>query len=127
MLSTGDVLVIDNDPSIVAFVAELLTDEGYIVRSALNSADARAAIAERHPALILMDLHIPGEADDALIHDLKAGGISDIPIVVMTADARAVCELLMDGIVFCLTKPFELDDLLDCVAHYILREETAMN
>jgi DNA-binding response OmpR family regulator len=49
MQSIGDILIIDNEPTIVGLIAEVLTDEGYTVRTALNPEDARATITEQHP------------------------------------------------------------------------------
>jgi two-component system nitrogen regulation response regulator NtrX len=96
-----------------------LTDEGYTVRSALQATCARAAIAVRRPDLVLLDLHLPDKTGDILVQELKDAGIDNVPIVLMTADARVAKELLIDGIDFCLLKPFDLDELIECVAKHI--------
>ena len=124
MQTTGDILVIDDEPTIVEFIAEALTDEGYTVRVALTPADARAAIVEYHPDLVLLDLHLPGKSGDILMQDLKDDGLADVSIILMTADAQTAKSLAMDGIDYCLAKPFDLDELIDCVAKYIRRDCT---
>ena len=124
MQTTGDILVIDVEPTIVEFIAEALTDEGYTVRVALTPADARAAIVEYHPDLVLLDLHLPGKSGDILMQDLKDDGLADVSIILMTADAQTAKSLAMDGIGYCLAKPFDLDELIDCVAKYIRRDCT---
>ena len=124
MQSIGDILVIDNEPSIVEFIAETLTDEGYTVRTALNPEDARATITERHPDLVLLDLHMPGTSGDVLARDFKNDGLADVPIVMMTADAQKARKLSMEGIDYCLMKPFNLDELIECVAKHIRRTRT---
>jgi DNA-binding response OmpR family regulator len=124
MDSADDILVVDDDEPIVDFIAEALSDEGYVVRTALSAADARAVIIEQRPALVLLDLHLPGKTGDIFVQDLKHDGLDDVPVVIMTADARAAQELSMDGIVYCLIKPFALDELIDCVAKYIRRNCT---
>jgi CheY-like chemotaxis protein len=125
MLCTGDVLVVDDEPSIFGFIAEVLTEEGYTVHTARDGASARALLAAQEPDIVLMDLHMPGETGDALIHDLKSDGLADVPVVIMTADATAARELPMDDFASCLIKPFDLGDLLDCVAKYIHRPQMA--
>jgi len=125
MHSVGDILVVDDDAPTVAFIVEALTDEGYTVRTALHPADARAAITERPPDLVLLDLHLPGKTGDILVQDLKDDGRAHVPIVLMTADARAARELSMDGIAYCLMKPFDLDELVACAATHIQRDSTA--
>ena len=125
MQSIGDVLVIDDEPSIVEFIAEALTDEGYTVRTVLTAADARAAITERQPDLVLLDLHMPDETGIVLAQALKNDGLAHVPIIIMTADAQADRRFAMDGIDFCLAKPFDLDALTECVAKHIQRSRTA--
>jgi DNA-binding response OmpR family regulator len=125
MQSIGDILVIDNEPAIVEFIAEALTDEGYTVRTAIDPEDARATITERHPDLVLLDLHMPGTSGDVLARDFKNDGLADVPIVMMTADAQKARELSMEGIDYCLAKPFDLDELLDCVAKHIRPKKVA--
>ena len=124
MQSIGDILVIDNEPHIVAFIAEALTDEGYTVRTALDPQDARATIAARHPDLVLLDLHMPGTNGDVLARNIKNDGLVDVPIVMMTADAQIAKSLSMEDIDYCLAKPFDLDELIECVAKYIRRSGT---
>jgi DNA-binding response OmpR family regulator len=121
MDSADDILVVDDDAPIVDFIAKALRDEGYVVRTALSAAAAHAAMIEQCPALVLLDLHLPGKTGDILAQDLKHDGLDDVPVVIMTADARAAQELSMGGVVYCLIKPFALDELIDCVAKYIRR------
>jgi len=123
MRSAGDILVIDDEPTIVEFIAEALKDEGYTVCTALTPEDARASVAERPPDLVLLDLHLPGEAGDTLAHDFKSNGLVSVPIILMTADAKVADEPSMDSIAFCLIKPFDLDELVECVAKHIRPHE----
>ena len=123
MHSAGDILVVDDDEPTATFIAEALSDEGYTVRTALIAADARAALIAQRPELVLLDLHLPGKTGDILVQDLQDDGLVHVPVVMMTADAKAAHELSMDGIVFCLIKPFDLDDLVECVAKHIRRAD----
>jgi CheY-like chemotaxis protein len=119
MQTAGYILVVDDHEPTVAFIAEALTDEGYTVRTALTAADARVAIAEQRPDLILIDLYLPDKTGDALVHDLKQDGLAHVPVILMTVAAQAARELSMDGIAFFLMKPFNLDELVECVAKHI--------
>ena len=121
MQITGNILVVDDDEPTATFIAEALGDEGYTVHTAFCPAGARAMIIAQRPDLILLDLHLPGKTGDILVQDLKDDGLKDVPVVIITADAKAVPALSMDGIADCLIKPFELDDLLACVATHIRR------
>ncbi len=116
MPQAGDILVVDDETDIVNLVVELLQDEGYEVRSAFNGEMALAEIAQQQPAMILMDMYMPQMTGIMLIEHMRTNGISDIPVVLMTASPRAAESLLhMDGVDY-LAKPFDIDELLQCVA-----------
>jgi DNA-binding response OmpR family regulator len=119
MSNAGDILIVDDDQPIVDFITEALADEGYIVRSAFSVASALDAMAARLPDLIIMDLHMPGTTGEVFVRDLRRDGRADVPVVLMTADSVSAKALEAEGIALCLLKPFDLDDLLACVAKYI--------
>ena len=93
MQHEGDILVVDDEPTIAEFIIEALTDEGYVVRTALTAADARAAIAERHPDLVLLDLHMP-EMSGFDVQRALAKGHATVPVVVITghSDIKTAVE-----------------------------------
>jgi DNA-binding response OmpR family regulator len=119
MNNVGDILIVDDDQPIVDFISEALAEEGYTVRSAFSVAGALDATAARIPDLIIMDLHMPGKTGDVFVRDLRRNGYADMPVVLMTADSVSAKALEAEGIALCLLKPFDLDDLLACVAKYI--------
>ena len=119
MSNAGDILIVDDDQPIVDFISEALADEGYTVRSAFSVASALDATAARLPDLIIMDLHMPGTTGDVFVRDLRRDARTDVPVVLMTADSVSAKALEAEGIALCLLKPFDLDDLLACVAKYI--------
>jgi CheY-like chemotaxis protein len=125
MKPPGHVLVVDDEVSIAEFIAEALTEEGYVACIALDAAAAFGIIAAHRPDLVLCDLHMPGVTGTTFVQDLLNDGLPDIPVVIMTADVQAAQSLEMDGVAFCLRKPFDLDDLFKCVAQYIRRDPTA--
>src|SRR5215217_7798406 len=112
MSNAGDILIVDDDQPIVDFITEALADEGYTVRSAFSVASALDATAARIPDLIIMDLHMPGKTGDVFVRDIRRDGHTDLPVVLMTADSASARALEVEGIAFCLLKPFDLDDLL---------------
>jgi two-component system, NtrC family, nitrogen regulation response regulator NtrX len=124
MAQPGDILVVDDEADIVNLVVELLQDEGYKVRSAFNGEMALAAIAQQQPAMILMDMYMPQMTGIMLLEHLKTNGVSDIPVVLMTASPRAAESLLNQGMVDYLAKPFDIDQLLQCVERHLRQPET---
>jgi CheY-like chemotaxis protein len=112
------VLVIDDDEPTRALVAAALTDEGYTVVAAANAHDG-AQLAQQHcPALILLDLFMPGGGGLNFLEIYRANGSSRAPVVVMTAASDLPGQMIhaiADGV---LAKPFELDDLIEIAHRY---------
>jgi CheY-like chemotaxis protein len=108
---TGPVLVVDDDHAILLAVKDILELEGYPVVTATNGAEALRRIEEERPALILLDMRMPGMNGWDVARTLRERGIA-VPILVMTAaqDARRWAEQI--GANGYLAKPFDLDDLL---------------
>jgi len=119
MSRTGDILVVDDEVNIVGLVVDLLQDEGYPVRSALNGAEALRVIAEQRPALILMDMYMPQMTGMMMLEHLHSQGIFDIPVILMTASPRAAEQFSANATIDYLAKPFDIEELLECVSRYI--------
>lgn len=116
MRQAGDILVVDDEVDIVNLVVDILQDEGYQVRSAFSGEMALAAITQQQPAMILMDMYMPQMTGIMLLEHLRATGTAAIPVVLMTASPRAAETLLNMDLVDYLAKPFDIDQLLQCVA-----------
>jgi two-component system chemotaxis response regulator CheY len=116
-VSTGPILVVDDDPSIREVVAQILDFEGYPVQTATDGAQALDAVADARPSLVLLDMRMPVLDGWGFAHALRARGVH-LPIVVMTAaqDARRWAEEI--GAAGYLAKPFELPDLLAVVERH---------
>jgi len=56
---TGDILIVDDDPSVLKSVARLLTAYGYSTVVAANGSQALQRALEQSPDVILMDVHMP--------------------------------------------------------------------
>lgn len=113
---SGDnpILVVDDDPSILEMVMQILRAEGYPVVGAKNGVEGLAQADRRSPSLILLDMRMPRMDGWAFAAALRARGIAS-PVVVMTAADNAkrwADEVSADGFVM---KPFEILELLASV------------
>jgi DNA-binding response OmpR family regulator len=120
--SAGPILVVEDDPSLLAAVSEALEDEGYEVVAVGHGRAALEAILRRRPALVLLDMRLPIMNGWDVARELRARGIA-LPIVVMTAAQDAAAWAAEIGAAGYLAKPFDLLDLLATVER--LRERTA--
>ncbi|HLZ27000.1 MAG TPA: response regulator [Chloroflexota bacterium] len=114
------ILVIDDEPTICELVADTLRDSGYIVDTAPNGADALERMHRHLPHAIVLDLMMPRLNASGFVERVRLNPrFAAIPILVITASyaAHEAAERL--GARACLTKPFELDELVDLVGQMI--------
>jgi len=116
---TGTILIVDFESTIVDLLVEVLSEEGHAVYSARDGAGALTTIARHPPALILLDVGRAGLHGAKTLEQVRKVCPATIPIVLMTTDPRNVAPLLALGAVECLAKPFDLADLLACVARHL--------
>jgi len=87
-MSSPVVLVVDDNPTNLKLIAYLLQAKGYQVRTAIDAESALEEVRTTRPALILMDLQLPGMDGLELTRKLKsAPETSDIVIIAVTAYA----------------------------------------
>jgi CheY-like chemotaxis protein len=106
------VLVIDDDPDILATVEQILEIEGYAVLIARNGAEALGVLDSQRPDVIILDLMMPVMDGWEFRRRLDGHPASTTPVIVVSADrdiARKAATIKADGYV---AKPFDLDDLL---------------
>ena len=116
------VLVVDDDPSITGAVRDSLEFQGYRVTTATDGADALRLVETEPPALILLDMRMPGMNGWEFAERFRAMG-NGAPVVVMTAAANArrwADEIGADAV---LPKPFSLEDLFATVDRWRLTPE----
>jgi DNA-binding response OmpR family regulator len=114
----GDILVIDDDPAIIQFVVDALEDAGYTARSAQNGEEGLMAILERLPALVLLDLILPGMYGAPLMGQIWAAD-PRLPIVLMSAMSHRLKPLANQYGIAWIAKPFSVQTLLICVGKYV--------
>lgn len=112
----NDILVVDDDPTIVDMVRAALREAGYAFCVAYDGESALMAIETVRPALVLLDIHLPGITGLDVIARLQRVGLSHLPVVPMTADSEAAAQLPSAAFPLCLIKPFALNELLACVS-----------
>jgi DNA-binding response OmpR family regulator len=112
-----DILIIDDEVTIVDFMTEALQDEGYSVRSAHNGEQGLSEMENARPAVVLLDMHMPGITTTEILERLCPH--NHAPIVIMTADTKAAESLPAGHDLTYLMKPFDLDALMECVAKFL--------
>jgi excisionase family DNA binding protein len=109
------ILVVDDDQAVLSLLAELLRDQGYAVRTAVDTTGALEEIARHAPDLLLTDIALPGEGGTALTRALRADpGCSAVPVIAITGafEDERLERIYAAGADLCLSKPFHADHLL---------------
>jgi CheY-like chemotaxis protein len=110
------ILIIDDEPTIIDVVAEVLTDEGYETLTARGGQAALALLAQQRPDLMLLDLFMPEMSGLDLLARLEADeSLATIPVVMMTAGALGNVDLSRGRPTQVIRKPFDMDDLIATV------------
>lgn len=109
------ILVVDDDPDMQDVMALTLELGGYEVSRASNGQQALERVAEEMPDLILLDMRMPVMDGWTFAAELRRRYASGAPIVVCTAAEDAQRRAREVDAVGCLSKPFELDELLRLV------------
>ncbi|MEW6735858.1 MAG: response regulator [Acidobacteriota bacterium] len=109
------VLIVDDDIEVRDLLTQLLVSEGYQVNCAANGLEAFVYLRNKqHPDLILLDLRLPiMDGWEFLERRTQYPSIAAIPVMVLTGDREAKHRAAMLGVISCLTKPVDVDLLLD--------------
>jgi CheY-like chemotaxis protein len=122
-MSAIRILHVDDEPDIREVVdLSLALNPDFEVRACSSGAEAITAAAEWLPALILLDVMMPGMDGPATLVELHKGPkTSDIPVVFMTAraQAREVEHFISLGAQGVISKPFDPMTLADEVRSHL--------
>lgn len=106
------ILLVDDETTLREPLAEYLTRQGLVVRSAESAAAARSAMLEFTPDLVLLDIMMPGEDGLSLCrHLVETRGL---PVILLTAKGEATDRIigLEIGADDYVVKPFEPRELV---------------
>jgi two-component system, NtrC family, nitrogen regulation response regulator NtrX len=114
-----EVLIVDDERDIRELVAGVLEDEGFAARGAGDSDAALAALAERRPSLVLLDVWLQGSRLDGLdlLAEIKRRDPS-LPVLMISGHGNldTAVAAIRRGAVDFIEKPFEAERLLHLVA-----------
>src|SRR5580704_9384823 len=117
---TGDVLVVDDEMDIRLLIKGVLNDEGLSVREAGSSDETFAAIQQRKPNLVILDIWLKGSKKDGMeiLKEVRAD-YPDLPVIMISGHGNietAVAATKMGAFDF-IEKPFKTDRLILQVQH----------
>ena len=79
------IMVIDDEPDVITYLATLLEENGYQTDSAKNGIEGLKKIKENKPDLVCLDILMPEKSGIGLYRELKKDeGLKGIPVVIVT-------------------------------------------
>ena len=111
------ILIVDDDLDILAVEHAMLTDHGFSVREAHDGAEALRAMDEDPPAMIVLDVQMPGIDGPTFARELRMR-LKHVPLVIVTGVADPKREADRCNAEAFLRKPFHSDDLLRLVRRF---------
>ncbi|THV16847.1 sigma-54-dependent transcriptional regulator [Rhizobium rhizophilum] len=124
-MTAGRILVVEDDATLGMSLQQRLVLEGFAVRWARSASEAHAALKDAAPDIILSDIRLPdGDGETIMRQHFARFGL--VPVIFMTAygDIDQAVRLVRDGAVDYVSKPFDLDGLVETL-HGISRRKSS--
>ncbi len=111
----SDILVVDDEEDIREIVSGILSDEGHETRTAHDADSALAAISDRVPRLVFLDIWMQGSRLDglSLLDEIKTRH-PDLPVVMISGhgNIETAVSAIKRGAFDFIEKPFKADRLI---------------
>ncbi len=118
-----EILVVDDEPNILKVIEDILTDEGYRVRTAHSGEEALAEVKRSSPDLVILDIWLPG-MDGLQTLDVLKGTLPETPVLMISGHGNietAVRAIKMGAYDF-IEKPPTIERTLLAVRHALEQE-----
>lgn len=129
----SEILIVDDDKSLLDSFERLLIEEGYTVRTASSGETAIAAVADRAPDLVIMDVRLPGISGMDAFGNIREAD-ARLPVIIMTAfgTTETAIEATKQGAFDYILKPFDIPEMLELItqaleAGRVMRSRVRMN
>ena len=121
----ADILVVDDDQSVASAFENFLGYEGHTCRLASNAEEAMRLIAVRRPALVMMDVRMPGVDGLSALKQIR-NTFPDIYVVMMTGygTSQTSIDAIRSGAYDYLTKPLDLEEIRAVIRKAIEAQQT---
>src|SRR5215212_9604546 len=118
------ILLVEDDRSIAGFVEPELEHLGFTVRCAYDGVTGLKEAQAFEPALVVLDIMLPGLDGVGILTRLRQGG-SRVPVIMLTARDTTLDKVhsLDHGADDYLTKPFDIEELLARIRALLRRAE----
>src|SRR5438309_11632684 len=111
------VLIVDDDVETLAVERQLLAESGFRVVEAHNGNEALQAMQDDPPAVVVLDVQMPGMDGPSFARELRMG-LRRLPLVILTGVADPRHEADRRNAEAYLAKPFDAQELVRVVRRF---------
>ncbi|NDZ17372.1 two-component system response regulator BaeR [Variovorax sp. WS11] len=86
------ILIVEDEPKLARLLVDYLQADGFACSVVADGLEALPAVRERAPALVILDLMLPGRDGVSICRELR--GFSTVPVIMVTARVDEVDRLL---------------------------------
>lgn len=86
------VLIVEDEPKLAQLLQDYLQQDGYLTHIIANGLDVVPWVMENNPALILLDIMLPGKDGMTICKEVRA--FSQVPVIMVTARVEEIDRLL---------------------------------
>ena len=125
MTENQKVWIVDDDKSIRWVLEKALTKESVSITSFADPENVLRQIEREHPDVIISDIRMPGMDGIVLLERIKEIA-PEVPVIIMTAysDLDRAVSAFREGAFEYLSKPFDVDEVVDLVKRAIQEKES---
>ncbi|MEA2180722.1 MAG: cyclic di-GMP phosphodiesterase [Solirubrobacteraceae bacterium] len=126
-LAPDRALVVDDDPQVRRLLARVVESEGYACDEAGTVVEARERLREHQPAIVLVDVHLPGASGVTLARELAAERPGVAVLMISGADDVEIARIAMDaGAHGYLLKPFRAAEVAIAIENVLRRRRAEL-
>ena len=113
--SVATVLICDDEPSLRELI-RISLDSGYEFVEAVDGIECLDLLRRAHPDVVVLDVMMPRRGGLEVLADIRADeSLTDIKVIVLTAQPAARDDALREGADIVIEKPFTPDDIIAAV------------
>ncbi len=118
------ILVADDDAAIRSLLRDFLEEEGFQVTEATSGQEALESLREGNHDLVLLDVRLPGMTGLDVLKQLREKE-GEVPVILVTAfgSPNIAIQASSLGAYSYITKPFDLDDVLNNIQRFFERQQ----
>lgn len=117
---TKTIFVLEDDHDISAVFDILLKNEGYTIESSSSFGELKGLLKRQVPDLFILDVMLPDANGIDICKDFKQKEITkDIPVIMMSANARSKQMSIQAGADDYIAKPFDIKEVAEKISRIL--------